>query len=312
MQKISSIRRKLSTQLGFLIPSFCVKDNIELPPHQYRILLLGVVMGYADIYSDKMLAINTGHISEPISGIRCQDPTFGLAAYWINLEQRESAQQLGYTVVDACTVIGTHVNHILQTHSAQLFGHEEAQHILTKLAEIAPKLAEALIPHTLPLYIFVKILQQLLAENIPIIDIRSIAESLIEYGAKSQDPHYLTSMVRIHLKNFIIQHICGNSNKFSAVTLSPELEQLLHQSQQLASDHNFSLEPGLAEKLHGSLLAYEHEQITKGEAAILLVSPTIRSHLAHLFRNSIPKLNILSYQELPSYKEVNIVGSIGA
>lgn len=312
MQKIKSIRRKLSTELGFLIPAIRIKDNLNLKPNEYRLSLLGVVVGHETVHIDKELAINPGQAYGSLEGIPCKDPTFGLNAIWIDANQKDQAQSLGYTVVDPCTVIGTHLSHILQSHSAQILGHEETQNLLNKLAEKAPKLAEALVPNALQLNVVVKVLQRLLIENIPIIDIRTIAEALIEHAAKNADPDYLTAMVRVALKQLIVQNICGDSPRFSAATLAPELEQLLQQSLQLTPDQNISLEPGLAEKLHASLVEFDQKQAAVGESVILLVSPNIRSHLAKLFRSSIPGLNVMSYQELPDNKEVNIVGSIGA
>ena len=312
MQKIKTIRRKLSSELGFLVPSVHIRDNLDLQPNEYRITLLGVSAGQEIVYIDKELAINPGQAFGDMNGIPCKDPAFGLDAIWINPDQKEMAQNFGYTIVDPSTVIGTHISQILQNHAAEILGHEEVEHLLKKLAEKSPKLAETLVPTTLPLSIVVKVLQRLLEENIPLIDMRTIAETLIEFGSKHQEPDVLTGMVRVALKRLLAQNICGDAKEFKAMTLAPDLEQILLQSMQLVPDKNINLEPGLAEKLHGALNEFEQKQSAVGAPAILIVSPNIRMNLARLFKHSIPALNILSYQEIPDDKQVTIIGSIGS
>ena len=312
MARIKGIRKKLSQQLGFLIPAVHIKDNLDLPPTHYRISLMGVSAGQAEIYIDKELAINPGQIFGTVDGIACKDPSFGLEAVWINPEQKEYAQSLGYTVVDPSTVIATHLNQQLQAHAAQLLGHEEVQQLLDKLGKSAPKLVEALVPTTLPLSVVVKVLQGLLEEQIPIIDIRTIAETLVEQGAKSQDPGVLITAVRKALKRLIVHTLTGGKEKLSIATLAPELEQILQQSAQMVSEHGVGLEPSLADKLHKAMSSFVQKQNANGNASIVVVSPQIRSMLSHLLRGSVPGLHLLSYQEIPDDKEIQVIGAIGS
>ncbi|MDH5660028.1 MAG: flagellar biosynthesis protein FlhA, partial [Gammaproteobacteria bacterium] len=228
MARIKGVRKKLSQELGFLIPAVHIRDNLELPPNGYRITLMGVSVGEADIQPDKDMAINPGQVYGTISGVDTTDPAFGLEAKWIEGAQRDQAQTLGYTVVDSNTVIATHLSQLLQTHANELLGHEEVQHLLDKLAESAPKLVENLVPDTLNLGIIVKVMQSLLAEGIPVRDIRTIAETLAEYATRSQDPDELTSAVRTSLGRMIVQQINGMAAELSVITLDPNLEQLLH------------------------------------------------------------------------------------
>ena len=307
MTHIKNVRRKRSQQLGFLIPAVTVKDNFSLATNQYRIAFHGVTLAEDIVHADKHLAIHSGNVSDQIDGISCKDPSFGLDAIWINPSQKEQAQNMGYTVVDASTVIATHFSKLIEIRAANLFGHEEAQQLLTKLEKSTPKLAEALTSSTLPHNIIVNVLQQLLKEKVPITDFRTIAETLVEYAPKNTEPEFLTSMVRIALKRLIVQSLCSHNHSLNTMTLAPELEQKLLQS---VIDNSMNIEPEIAEKLHNAIADYEQSQVKNAEPAILLVSPTLRIALAKFLRNSIPGLHLLSYQEIPDDKEVKITGSI--
>lgn len=309
MARIKGVRKKLSQELGFLIPAVHIRDNLELPPNGYRITLMGVSVGEADIQPDKDMAINPGQVYGTVSGIETKDPAFGLEAFWIEASQRDHAQTLGYTVVDSNTVIATHLSQLLQTHANELLGHEEVQHLLDKLAESAPKLVENLVPDTLNLGIIVKVLQSLLAEGIPVRDIRTIAETLAEHATRSQDPDELTSAVRTSLGRMIVQQINGMAAELSVITLDPNLEQLLHQAVQ--ADGVGGVEPGLAERLFTALQESVQKQEAMGQAAVLLVSGLIRTMLARFVRHTIPNLHVLSYNEIPSDKQIRIVATVG-
>jgi len=309
MARIKGVRKKLSQELGFLIPAVHIRDNLELPPNGYRITLMGVSVGEADIQPDKDMAINPGQVYGTISGVPTKDPAFGLEALWIEGSQRDQAQTLGYTVVDSNTVIATHLSQLLQTHANELLGHEEVQHLLDKLAESAPKLVENLVPDTLNLGIIVKVLQSLLAEGIPVRDIRTIAETLAEHAARSQDPDELTTAVRTSLGRMIVQQINGMAAELSVITLDPNLEQLLHQAVQ--ADGVGGVEPGLAERLFSALQESVQKQEAMGQSAVLLVSGLIRTMLARFVRHTIPNLHVLSYNEIPSDKQIRIVATVG-
>ncbi len=309
MARIKGVRKKLSQELGFLVPAVHIRDNLELPPNGYRITLMGVSVGEADIQPDKDMAINPGQVYGTISGVETKDPAFGLDALWIEGSQRDQAQTLGYTVVDSNTVIATHLSQLLQTHANELLGHEEVQHLLDKLAESAPKLVENLVPDTLNLGVIVKVLQSLLAEGIPVRDIRTIAETLAEHATRSQDPDELTSAVRTSLGRMIVQQINGMAAELSVITLDPNLEQLLHQAVQ--ADGVGGVEPGLAERLFSALQESVQKQEAMGQSAVLLVSGQIRTMLARFVRHTIPNLHVLSYNEIPSDKQIRIVATVG-
>lgn len=311
MTRIKGVRKKLSQELGFLIPSVHIRDNLDLSPTAYRISLMGVSVGEAEIMPDKEMAINPGRVFGSLQGVECKDPAFGLDAVWIELAQKDHAQTLGYTVVDPGTVVATHLSHILQSNAHELFGYEEAQQLMDNLAKVAPKLVEDLVPKTLPLGIVAKVLQNLLQEQVSIRDIRTIAETLAEYGAKSQDPDILTSAVRVALGRSIVHEINGVQNEIPVITLDPGLEQILHKSLQTASEGGAGLEPGLAEQMHQSLEESTQRLEMEGQAAVLLVSSFIRPWLARFVRHSIPGLRVLSYNEIPQDRQIRVVSTVG-
>ncbi|MGB1092330.1 MAG: flagellar biosynthesis protein FlhA, partial [Oceanobacter sp.] len=232
LNRIKGVRRKLSQDLGFLMPSVHIRDNLDLLPNQYRITLMGVTLAEADIYPDKDLAINPGEVFGKIDGIAGKDPAFGMDAIWIETAQKERAQTLGYTVVDASTVIATHLNQKLSRHAHELIGHEDVQKLVDRLAETSPKLSEELVPNTLSISQLLLVLQNLLKEQVPIRDLRTIAESLANSGVNSQDSAALLAVARLGLKRLIVQNIFGHGDELPVVTLDPSLEQLLLKSYQ--------------------------------------------------------------------------------
>jgi flagellar biosynthesis protein FlhA len=311
MTRIKGVRKKLSQDLGFLIPSVHIRDNLDLNPTTYRISLMGVTVGESDVIPEMEMAINPGRVFGTLPGKPCKDPAFGLDAVWIESSQKDHAQTLGYTVVDPGTVVATHLSHLLQSHAYELFGYEEAQKILENLSKTAPKLVEDLVPKTLPLGIVVKVLQNLLQERVPIRDIRSIAETLAEYGAKSQDPDILTSAVRSSLGRLIIHEISGIQNELTVITLDNELEQLLHKSLQTAGESGVGIEPGLAEQMHKSLQDSTQKMEMEGQTPVLLVSSFVRPWLSRFVRHSIQSLHVLSYNEIPSDRQIKVVSTVG-
>jgi len=311
MGRIKGVRKKLSQELGFLVPPVHIRDNLELPATGYRITLMGVTIGEDEVQPDREMAINPGQVYGSLPGVETRDPAFGLDAVWIESTQRDQAQTLGYTVVDANTVIATHLSQLLQTHAYELLGHEEVQHLLDKLISVAPKLVENLIPDTVPLGILVKILQNLLEEGVAIRDIRTIAETLAEHGTRSQDPDVLTAAVRITLGRSIIQQINGMAVELAVITLDPSLEQLLHQSIQMADESGASVEPGLAERLHSALTESAQKQELAGQPAVLLVSAPLRVMLSRFVRHMNCSISVLSYNEIPNDKQIKIVATVG-
>lgn len=311
LTRIKGVRKKLSQELGFLIPPVHIRDNLDLNPNSYTISMLGVTVGEAELSHDNELAINPGQVFGKLEGKATKDPAFGLDAVWIKASQREHAQTLGYTVVDAATVVATHLSQLLTNNAYQLLGYEEVQQLLDLLAKNSPKLVEGLVPDILPLGTVVKILQTLLSEGVPIRDMRSIVQTLCEYGPKSHDPDVLVSAVRIALKRLIVQQINGGNNEIPVITLAPELEQMLHQSLQAGGADGAGIEPGLAERLQTSLGEASQQQELAGEPAVLLTSGMLRPVLSKFLKHSVSGLHVLSYQEIPDDKQIKIVSAIG-
>lgn len=317
LSRIKGIRRKLSQDLGFLVPSVHIRDNLDLMPNAYRILLMGVSVAEATIEPDKDLAINPGQVFGTLEGAPTTDPAFGLEAIWIDDYKKDQAQTLGYTVVDASTVVATHLNQLLQRYSHELLGHEEVQQMLDRLAKISPKLAEELVPNTLNLSQLLAVLQNLLSEGVPVKDMRSIAEALANTKIDTQDTANLTVQVRRALKRLIIQSIYGNTDDLSVITLEPSLEQLLLKTLQQSKQQNdgaesMILEPSMSEKLQNSLLEAARNQEMAGHPAVLLVSGFLRPVLANFARSVTDSLHVVSYQEVPDNKQITIAATIGA
>lgn len=311
MGRIKGVRKKVSQELGFLVSSVHIRDNLDLSPNAYRIAIQGATVGDAEVYPDKELAINPGQVFGKLEGLEAKDPAFGLDAVWIEASQRDNAQALGYTVVDASTVIATHLSHLLQSHAADLFGHEEAEQMLKALSKSAPKLVETLIPDVVPLGTLVKVLQNLLVEQVPVRDLRTIAETLAEFSSRSQDPGILTAAVRVSLNRLIVQTINGLQIEIPVVTLAPDLEQILQQSLSSDGEGSVGIEPGLADRIQTSLKQVVEQQEAAGQAAILLVAPALRPSLAKFARFGIKGLHVLSYQEIPDNKQIKVVATVG-
>ncbi|AOW56983.1 TPA: flagellar biosynthesis protein FlhA [Legionella pneumophila subsp. pneumophila] len=311
LSRIKGVRKKISQELGFLIPSVHVRDNLDLKPNHYRLSLAGVIMGESMIHPDKWLAINPGQVFGNLEGIPTRDPAFGMDAVWINENQKEKAHTLGYTVVDASTVVATHLSMILEQNSQQLLGYEETQQLLDKLAISSPKLVKELVPDGLTLGMVSKVLQGLLSEHIPLTDIRTIVETLAEYASKSKDTEYLISQVRIALSRLITQKISGLNEELPIITLKPELEQLLHNTLQNSGHGGVSFEPGMADKIQQALIQFAAQQQAKQESSVLVVQPSIRTVLARFVRTISSDFHVLSYQEIPDNKQIRIIGTVG-
>jgi flagellar biosynthesis protein FlhA len=308
MARIKAIRRKQTQDLGFLVPAVHIRDNLDLPPNQYRVVIHGVPVASGEVYPDRDMALNPGQVFGDIQGIAGRDPAFGLESVWIQPAQRAQAESLGYTVVDPATVIATHLSHLVREHAAELLGHEEAQALLDTLKKAAPKLVEDLTPKTLPLAVVVRVLQNLLAEKVPVRQIRQIAEALIEHGASTSDPAALTAAVRNALGRFIVQEINGMNPELPVYTLAPPLERILQDS---VNGNTAALEPNLAERLHQSLADCVQRQEARGEPSVLLVPGGVRGVLSRMFRHGVPSLQVLAYSEIPEDKRLKLVGSIG-
>jgi flagellar biosynthesis protein FlhA len=311
MGRIKGVRKKLSEELGFLVQAVHIRDNLELGPNSYRITILGAPVGESEVFPDRELAINPGQVSGTLPGTATKDPAFGLEAVWIEKTRREQAQAQGYTVVDASSVVATHLSHLLQSHSHELLGHEEVQQLLNRLGKSAPKLIEDLVPKLLPMSVVVKVLQFLLLERVPIRNLRTICETLAEFAPKTQDPVALVAAVRIALGRSIVQNVGGLRHELPVITLDPGLEQLLQDSMASGTDAAPGFEPGLADRIQTALADSTRRQEAAGEPAVLLVAPKIRPWIARLMRHSTPSLAVLAYNEIPENRRIRVIAAVG-
>jgi flagellar biosynthesis protein FlhA len=311
MGRIKGVRKKLSEELGFLVQAVHIRDNLELGPSSYRITILGAPVGESEVFPDRELAINPGQVSGTLPGSPTKDPAFGLEAVWIEKSRREQAQAQGYTVVDASSVIATHLSHLLQSHAHELLGHEEVQQLLNRLAKSAPKLIEDLVPKLLPMSVVVKVLQYLLLERVPIRNLRTICETLAELAPKTQDPVTLVAAVRVALGRSIVQNIGGLRQELPVITLDPALEQVLQDSMAGGGDASPGFEPGLADRVQTALADSTRRQEAAGEPAVLLVAPKIRPWIAKLMRHSTPSLAVLAYNEIPENRRIRVIAAVG-
>tara|TARA_Y200000002_G_scaffold184983_1_gene152774 strand:- start:2957 stop:5023 length:2067 start_codon:yes stop_codon:yes gene_type:complete len=313
LTRVKGVRKKLSTELGFLVQPVRIRDNLDLEPNTYHLMVNGVIRGRGESHAGKELAINPGHVSTPLEGIATKEPAFGLEAYWIEPSQRDYARTLGYTVVDAPTAIATHLNSILFQAAPELLGHDEVQQLLDKTAERSPKLIENLVPNKLSLATVTRVLQNLLRDGVSIRDMRTILEVLNEEGAKIQDPDELTALVRPKLGRMIVQSLVDMTEEMPVITLDPQLEQILHNAvQQSHQTKTLTIDPELAESLFKSMRQETQKIEEQGKPAILVVSPAVRAWLANLARPRIPDLTVLSYTEIPEDQAVNVIATVTA
>ena len=310
LRRIRGIRKKMAQEVGFLLPAVHIRDNLEIRPNAYRILLKGVEVGGGEAFVGQYLAINPGRVLGEIKGVPTTDPAFGLPALWIEARQREEAQTFGYTVVDASTVVATHISNILQNHAAELLGREETQQLVDHVGKESPKLVEELVPKIIPIGTLQKVLQNLLGEGISIRDMKSILETLAEHVPQTQDIDDLTAAVRITLSRAIVAQLFPGMNELSVLTLDPQLESILIGAMQ--SKAGGGLEPGLAETLLQSA-AQESERIEQqGLNPVLITPQALRPVLSKFMRRALPQLAVLAHNEIPDSKTIRVVGVVGA
>ena len=313
MSRVKGVRKKLSAELGFLVQPVRIRDDLNIDPDSYNIVLKGVVRGKGEIKVGRELAINPGQVYGDLKGIPTKEPAFGLDAVWIEPSQRDQARALGYTVVDASTAISTHLNKVLRENAADLLSHDETQQLLDKLAAKSPKIVEDLVPGKLTLGVLTRILQNLLQESVSIRDMRTIAESLTEASSRTTDPEQLTAMVRPKLGRMIMQSLVDDKNSLSVMTLEPSLEQLLHNVlQQSQPGQPVVMEPSLAESLFVALRDGTRVLEEEGLPAVLVVSPMIRAWLSKAARHRVNDLTVLSYSEIPDDQAVKVIHTVDA
>ena len=310
LRRIRGIRKKFAQEVGFLVSPVHIRDNLELKPNAYRILLKGVEIGQGEAFPGNLLAINPGRVVGQLPGTVTKDPAFGLPAVWIDTALREQAQAYGYTVVDASTVTATHLNHLILSHASELLGRQETQALLDHLSKEMPKFVEDLVPKVLPLGNLQKVLQNLLDEGIHIRDMRSIIESLSENAVRTQDPETLTAMVRVALGRSIVQQLYPSGNEMQVMSLDPQLERILQQAIAGAGE-NASIEPSLADTLIRETAAAVQRQEQLGLPAVLLVSSNLRILLSRFLRRGISQLKVLAHSEVPENKIIKVTSIIG-
>ena len=311
LPRVKGVRKKLSAELGFLIQPIRIRDNLDLEPDVYNIVMNGVVRGKGEIKVGQELAINPGQVHGSLEGTPTKEPAFGLDAIWIDPAQRDYARTLGYTVVDPATAIATHLNTLLRKNSSELLSHDETQQLLDKVAERSPKLVEDLVPGKLPLATITKVLQNILDESVSVRDMRTIIEVLSTESSKTLDIDDLTAAVRPRLGRMIVQNLVDINDSLPVMTLNPSLEQILHNVlQQNSSNQGLVIEPKLAEGLFKALAKSSTEVENQGHAAVLVVSPAIRPWLAKFIRHRLSELTVLSYSEIPDDQAVNVVATV--
>ncbi|WP_461516063.1 flagellar biosynthesis protein FlhA [Porticoccus sp.] len=308
LARIKGVRKKLSQELGFLVHSVHIRDNLDLSPNEYRIAFHDVIVGQGEVFPGKELAINSGQVYGELEGVTTKDPTFGLDAVWIDPSRRDDAQAMGYTVVDCSTVIATHLSQLIKNNAHELLGQDSAQRLLDKLAQSSPKLVENLVPKILGLGVVNKVMQNLLEEGIPVRDVKTIAEALAEHGAKSQDTDTLTAKVRIALGRTIFQTANGVGEEMAVMVLDSQLEQIL---QNAVQGNAGGLEPSLMENVIGQVVAASGKIEAQGANPVLLVGSQARLFLSRLLRGRIGNFYILAYEEIPPNKNIKVVATIG-
>ncbi|MGE5492094.1 MAG: flagellar biosynthesis protein FlhA [Actinomycetota bacterium] len=310
LRRIRGIRKKFAQEVGFLVSPVHIRDNLELRPNAYRILLKGVEVGQGEAYSGQFLAINPGRVAGTVHGTNTTDPAFGLPATWIDVSVREQAQAYGYTVVDASTVVATHLNHIILSHAAELLGRQEVQQLLDHLAKEMPKLVEDLVPKILPLGALQKVLQNLLEEGVHIRDMRTIIETVADHASRTQNADDLTTQVRIALGRAIVQQLFPGTGEMQVMSLDPSLERILSQAVAGGSEHA-SFEPGLADTLVREAAVAAQRQEELGLPAVLLVPASLRLLLSRFLRRSVQQLKVLAHSEVPETRIIKVTSIIG-
>jgi flagellar biosynthesis protein FlhA len=312
LKRIKAIRKKFAQEAGFLSPAVHIRDNLELRPNSYRILLKGVEIGRSDAQPNMFLAINPGRVTGEVQGLRTQDPAFGLPAVWIETPQREGAQDHGYTVVDTATVIATHLHQLMQKHSAELLGRQEVQGLIERLAKDSPKLVEDTVPKVVPLGTLQKVLQNLLEESVPVRDMRSIVEALAENAGRTQDPAELTACVRAALGRSIVHGLFPGAQELNVIALDPALERVLMQALGSGGQEGGGIEPALADTLVTQARAAADEQEAVGLPAVLIAPGALRPLLSRFLRRVVPSLRVLSHSEVPDSRGIRVTAVIGA
>ncbi len=311
LKRIRGLRKKFAQEVGFLSAPVHIRDNLELKPNAYRIALKGVEVGAGEAWPGMLLAINPGRVAGTLPGAQTKDPAFGLPAVWIEAGLRDQANALGYTVVDASTVVATHLNHVILGHAAELLGRQETQALLDHIAKDAPKVVEDLVPKQIPLAIVQRVLQNLLEEGVTLRDMRSIIEVIAEHAPRTQDAVELTAQVRVALGRSIVQQLYPGNAELAVMALDPTLERVLLQAVQTAGPDGSGIEPGLADTLMRQTTAAAQRQEEIGLPAVLIVPGQLRWLLSRFLRRAVPQLKVIANAEVPDSRTIKVTAIIG-
>lgn len=312
LDRIKAVRKKISQDLGFLVHSVHIRDNLSLPPNSYRITLMDVPVSEGQIHPGMEMAINPGQVFGDLEGIAGKDPAFNLDTIWIEASQKEEAQSKGYTVVDASTVIATHLSHTLKSYSHELLGHDEVQKLLDNLSRTAPKLVENLVPDVVSLGTILKVMQNLLAEGVPVRDLRTIIESIAEHSGRGLNTDELTAAVRVGLGRTICQGVVGMEPEMRVITMGAGMERILLESVAGNREGGLAgLEPGLAESFMKEIHMRSQELEASGQIPVLLVSDQIRNWMSRFVKSANPRLKVLAYNEIANNKQIQVVSTVG-
>ncbi|TYP00193.1 flagellar biosynthesis protein FlhA [Geothermobacter ehrlichii] len=310
LPRIQAIRKQFAMDMGFIIPPIHIKDNLQLAPNQYSILLKGVKVGVGEVFPGQYLAMDPGTATEQITGIETTEPAFGLPAIWITEDKKDRAQIAGYTVVDCATVVSTHLSEIIKKHAHELLGRQEVQNLLNSLAKTYPKLVEELVPDILNTGLIMRVMQNLLREQVSIRDIRTILETMADYVGVSQDPTYLTEQVRAALGRLISGRYAEDGQNLNLITLDREIEETIHNSIQNSTEGSYlALDPNIAHRIIDRL-SQTIGNMSGGTPPVLLTAPTIRPHVKRLTERYLPHLVVLSHNEIAPDMMVRSLGTV--
>lgn len=310
LNRIRSIRKQFALSLGFIMPPIHIKDNLQLKPNEYRLLLKGVPIASAEMTPGHYLAMDSGNVTEKMKGIAAAEPAFGLPAVWISEDKKERAQMAGYTVVDCNTVMATHISEVVKTHAQELLGRQEAQNLLDTISKGYPKLIEELIPNLMSLGGVLKVLQNLLREEVSIRDLRTILETLADFAPQVQDLDFLTEYVRQALARQISATFSADNETLSIITLDHQVEETIQGSVQASGQGPvLALEPKKAK----SILEGIGQQIDKfkgGASPVLLCPAAIRLHVKKMTERYFPGLAVLSHNEIAPQVKIQSLGTV--
>jgi flagellar biosynthesis protein FlhA len=312
LERIKSIRRQIAMDMGFIVPPIHIKDNLELPPGGYSIIINGVEVGRGEVMTEHLLAMKTGDVEEEITGIDTIEPAFGLPAIWINPEDQERAQFAGYTVVDLPTVLATHLIEVIKRHAPEFLGRQETQRLIDNFAKTEAKVVEELIPNVLTLGVVQKVLQNLLRERVSIRDLHTIMETLADMGPVTKDPELLTEYVRQSMARTITRQYQTRDGTLPLISLAQNLEDQLANAIQTTQQGTYlGLDPEMAQNIIQNIEGQLERFSVLNYQPILLCSPLIRPHVKKLTERFIPNLVVLSHNEISNDVRIESLGLVG-